>query len=292
MTEVVARELVKAVCRMIAALPNPVIPYLARILAFCLVPLARKDLKRLRLNVAAVYKLPQGTHFSKMFERQVMFHQIVANLETIKIIQKPESATFLGEQELKAEIEKAELAGNGHIIVTGHLGSWELTGSQCSKQAKEPLNVLAKRSKVKGVTAALEWLRESMGTKVLWNDQKTLLRDMIDILSRGGSLGFVMDQKPTGKGKHLVTFLDRSTEFVAGPAAMVSRTGCAAIAVYCMREAPFRYRLISQTLCPSGVGMGADQSELTQKFAQSISDTIKLYPEQWTWNYKRWRDVV
>jgi KDO2-lipid IV(A) lauroyltransferase len=282
--------LIRLLCMLIAALPRGAFAPLARFLSVVLLPLARKDLARLRQNVALIYNLPPGTHFAKLFEKQVFYHQIVSNLESIKIIQKPHTAQFSGESEFKRQVELAEQAGRGSIIISGHLGCWELLGILVSRQARSPMTVLAKRSKVRGVTKALNWLRDAMPVRILWSDRKDLVAAMTGVLTQGDALGFVMDQRPLGKGgRHVVPFLGRDTEFVAGPAAMVHRTGCAAIATYCVREAPFRYRLITKTLIASGDGLSADQTELTKTLAQDISATILRYPEQWTWNYKRWQ---
>ncbi len=282
--------LIRSFCTLIAALPNSAFTPLARCLTALVMVLKRKEVDRLGKNVELVYKLPAGTHFAKMFAKQVFFHQIVSNLESIKIIQKPHTAEFTGEPEFKAEVAKAEALGLGSIIISGHVGTWELLGILVSRQARAPMTVLAKRSKVAGVTEALTWLRDLMPVTILWNDRKDLLSEMMAVLKRGNSLGFVMDQKPLGRGgRHIVPFLGQDTEFVAGPAAMVHRSGCAAISTYCVREAPFQYRLISKTVVASGDGRGADQTEITSLLAADIGAMILRYPEQWCWNYKRWR---
>ena len=48
----------------------------------------------------------------------------------------------------------------------------------------------------------------------------------------------------------VVDFLGRQTEFVGGPGAVASKTGCAVIGVYCTRLAPFTYRFEVDELFP------------------------------------------
>lgn len=250
--------------------------------------LARKDVKRLRENVQRVYQLPPKSHFSAMFERQVFRHHIVCGLETIRILMEPDLIHLQGFDAFAALIRQSERAGKGHLLLTGHLGSWELCAYYGQKAATRPLSVLAKPPKRPALQQALEGFRANLGARVLWTDRKTLLRDMLGVLRRGEGLGFVMDQKPEGRRGPLVTFLGQPTPFVGGPAAMAVRTECAVISLFCVREGAFRYRLVSEALLDAGHGV-ADEQAMTQRFADVIDQAIRVYPEQWTWNYKRWR---
>ncbi len=269
--------------------PKGLFPLLATGVCVLARPFAGKDRRRLRSNARLIYGLPAGSHFSRMFERQVWRHQSICALETLRIIQDPDVAEVVGLEEVRASIAAAEVINKGHIIITAHLGSWELCALYGQKAATRPFHVLAKASRWPEVTAFLDRLRRRMGTPVLWTDKKSLLKDMLKALRGGESVGFVMDQKPEGRQGPKVEFLGQPTEFVSGPAQMAVKTGCAVISVFCMREGPFRYRLVSRTLAPGNHGE-TDEDALTQRMADAISSVIRAYPEQWTWNYKRWRD--
>ncbi len=270
-------------------LPRGLFEPLGRALAWGLRLVSRRDRLYLGRNVAAVYGLPPGTHFAQMFERQVFAHQVVCALETLRLIQQPELVQVTGFDDLKAHVAAAEAAGRGHIIVTAHLGSWELCAYFGRKAASLPFHVLAKPTKHPAMTLFLDRLRARMGVDVFWTDRRSLLRDMLGALKKGESVGFVMDQKPEGRKGPVVDFLGIPTEFVSGPAT-VARTGSAVIALYCVREGAFRYRLLVETLLAPATPRPADDA-LTQAMASSIERAVRLYPEQWAWTYKRWRFV-
>ncbi|MCX6109209.1 MAG: lysophospholipid acyltransferase family protein, partial [Proteobacteria bacterium] len=191
---------------------------------------------------------------------------------------------------------------------TAHLGSWELCAYYAQKAASKPLHVLAKPSRSKLLTAFLDVLRGRMGTHVLWTDKKTLLRDMLEALRRREALGFVMDQKPEGRSGPVVPFFGVATEFVFGPEKLARKIGCPVIAIFCVREGPLTYRLLSETLFgpprpagPAGpAGPGVDPAcaqstadgAVTARCAEAIERVIRAYPEQWTWTYKRWRETI
>jgi KDO2-lipid IV(A) lauroyltransferase len=208
--------------------------------------------------------------------------------ESIRIIRNPREAKVTGIESIEKLIQSADAAGKGHLIVTAHLGSWELVAYHGAKAASKPFHVLAKPPKNRGARKLLEELREQMGVRVLWTDRKTLLRDMLQNVRSGGSIGFVMDQKPEGRKGPVVNFFGHETEFVSGPAAIASKTGCAVISLFCVRVAPFHYHLVSRELLPPGTE-SSDTGSLTQAMAAEIERVIRLYPEQWCWNYKRWR---
>lgn len=258
------------------------------VLARVIRPFAKKDLAQLRSNVQRVYNLPPKSHFSAMFEQQVLRHHMTCALETLRIIQEPKVMEIAGFEALRTAIAAVETINKGHVIVTAHLGSWELCAYLGQKAASRPFRVLAKPPKRIGALTFLNKVRERMGVEVLWTDRKSLLKDMLGGLKRGESIGFVMDQKPEGRQGPVVPFFGIGTEFVSGPATMTLRTGCAVIALFCVREGPFAYRAVSQTLAPGGHNE-TDELALTARMAAAIEAAVRLYPEQWTWNYKRWR---
>ena len=111
---------------------------------------------------------------------------------------------------------------------------------------------------------------------------------MLKLLKAGECLGFVMDQKPEGRIGPSVNFLGQMTEFVSGPAKLAMRQSSPVLAVFCVRTGPHQYRLLQKVVAPADHGID-DETILTQKMADAIEEAIRLYPEQWIWNYKRWR---
>ncbi len=279
--------LVEGIVRLVCFFPKDVIEVTGVILANVVCVWGGKNRMRIYKNTQLVYNLPEQSHFAKMFVRQIIGHQVHCFLETVKFILQPQSVRVIGLQDLESQIKEAEAQGLGHIIVTGHVGSWEMVAYYGNLVSQKPFHVLAKPSRFRGFTLFLERLRLKMGTPVLWNHKKNLVREILGALRRGESIGFVMDQKPEGRKGPLVSFFEMPTAFVGGPASIAIKTRCAIIGVFCLRESPFEYRILSRTLAPAG-HQYQDEIELTQIMAREIEGIIKAYPEQWLWNYKRW----
>jgi KDO2-lipid IV(A) lauroyltransferase len=247
-----------------------------------------RDNRILKSNIARVYHLPPDSHFSDMFRRQVFRHQVSATMETIRCSFDDRQLRMEGVEEFNRVLAAAADGPHGMVVITGHTGSWELCAKYCVRALPRAFNVLAKPSVNKAFTMFLERLRVRIGANVFWTDKKSLLKDMLGALKKREAVGFVMDQKPENRKGPVVEFFGIPTEFVAGPASMAVRTGAAVVSVFCMRTGPFSYRLLANMLAPPGHGL-SDELALTQVMAREIESVIRAYPEQWTWNYKRWR---
>lgn len=270
--------------------PKRLTPFLAAVIVLLVRPFVGKDVRRFRDNVHRIYGLPPGSHFSRMFERQCMRHQVQCALETLQAMQDPGRLQVTGFDELTTLVRAAEARGKAHVLITAHLGAWELAAFYGGKAGSKTLSVLAKPSRYEAVTRALDELRKTkLGTPVLWTGSKTLLREMLSVLKRTEPIGFVMDQKPDGRQGPVVSFFGIPTPFVSGPAAMALRADAAVLALFVVREGAYRYRIVSETIWGGSETGALDETALTSRMASAIERAIRAYPEQWTWNYKRWR---
>ncbi len=270
-------------------MPKAMVPWIAGLFSMLAPRLLKRDSRLIEANVARVYKLPPHSVFTRDFKRQVFRSQALIALETFKHLFSPKPLVkFHGREILKATLAKVGASGNGLIFVTAHHGSWEFVASEIALATGKTFVALAKPSKVPEFTEVLSQLRGRGNTRVLLTDSKNLLRDMMKTLKDNGNLGFVMDQKPEGRVGPIVDFLGQPTEFVTGPAKLAKRHSSPVIALFCIRTAPWEYRIEFELVLEPEQTQGEEQV-LTQKMASAITRSIELYPEQWIWNYKRWR---
>ena len=126
--------------------------------------------------------------------------------------------------------------------------------------------------------------------KVLWTDSKTLLRDMMSVAQNKEHLGFVMDQRPGKRqGGHPSVFLGiPETNIVPGPVLMATRKNMPVYGVYMLRIGMCEYRMYVNEILPPGHGE-TNEARVAQLMADDMSRMIRLYPEQWSWNYRRWK---
>jgi KDO2-lipid IV(A) lauroyltransferase len=242
----------------------------------------KKQKEIIRKNVMFIYDLPAHSSFSKNFVKQVIKHQVYSSLESFRFLKRYDTFEFSGLDEFKENLEAC--GDKGVVAIAAHIGAWELLARITPSQTKKTFYAVAKPSKNTGMSKVLNDIRNENGTELLWSGQSSLARDMQKVLKEGHILGMVMDQKPKKRQGPEVEFLGRKTTFVAGPATMSMKTNAETFSFFCVREGYLKYRLVTSHLRD----VGDDLNSRTQRYATEIERVIKLYPEQWCWNYRRW----
>ena len=266
--------------------PRPLFPWSIRFLAWVHRTGSRREMAIARTNFRRVLRVPEAEVGPLL--RRLCREQIAIQLETVRGLFSPSSLRVDGVEELRALLERVEAQGRGTLLVTGHLGSWELVVHWISRLSPRTFHILAKRTRMAPLTRLLARLRRRAGAKTLWVGDKSLVRDMLQAIKGGDVLGFAMDQKPKRNRGPTVRFFGLPTAFVGGPGAIAIRTQCPVISVYCLRVAPFQFRFVGRELLPADHGV-EDEAALTQVLADDIEAEIRRHPEQWMWTYRRWR---
>ncbi len=281
--------LFRILVRLLALLPDPIVETLATTVAWLSGNLPSRRLRLIRMNVDKILGLPPHTSFAKAFYRQVFGSQVRCLVETCREVIAPGTIVLEGEDEWRRLVQGIEKNGRGIIFAAAHIGSWEITGALIARSCSKQVHALAKLPKVRGGATALEWLRQRLGLTVLWSHKKSLVRDMISSLRKGEHLAMVIDQKPEGRAGDTVQFIGKPVAFVGGPAAMSLRCNAPIISVATVRTGPRRFRVIgSLVFDPSVLDGSMSETQVSQMCAAEIERWIRLYPEQWTWEYKRW----
>lgn len=274
---------------LIAAIPPRCLGFVVWMLYWISYPFTARDRRVIQNNVLRVYGLPAHSEFSKTFTKQNQMTQALIMLETIKYLFRPEQLQISGLDEAREKLQAASRE-SGVVIITAHHGSWELAGHAATKGFDRTFYVLAKPSKAKWLTPLLDGIRERLGMKVLWTDAKTLLRDMMAAAQNKEHLGFVMDQRPGSKqGGHSCAFLAiPNTQIVPGPVVMATRKNMPVYGIYMMRVGLCQYRFYCDEVLPPAHGV-TDEQAVAQMMADNMTSMIRKYPEQWSWNYRRWK---
>lgn len=276
--------------RWLAAVPTALHGLLVSLLWWISFPFTDRERQLILANIERVYQMRPQTTFAKSFVRQVLESQLRVYVETIQYVFHPGRVKVLGLDECRKFIATRVGKDSGAVVITCHLGSWELAGHFAALALQKPFQVLAKPSRTKWINPILDDLRRRLKMSVLWTDAKSLYRDMLRALDAGQSLGFVMDQRPGMRASgHLVTFMGvPDTVIVSGPAKMIAKKNVPALGVYCVRQGPSEFRLIATEILASDHGI-KNEEEISKLLAADMERLIRLYPEQWAWNYKRWK---
>jgi KDO2-lipid IV(A) lauroyltransferase len=191
------------------------------------------------------------------------------------------------EERKKFEAERAK--GRGTILVSPHLGNWEIAVFAYSA-LHEPLDYLARPLDNPLIEDLTVHLRTRFGNRPI--NKTNSVVSVIEILRTGGILGILPDVNVHPKEGVFVPFFNVPACTTSGVAMLAMRTN-AMIVPMCgiWDEQKKRYRVIyGKIIEPVRTGnRQQDIAETTALYTSEIEKFIRAYPEQWLWIHKRWK---
>jgi KDO2-lipid IV(A) lauroyltransferase len=184
---------------------------------------------------------------------------------------------------------RAEAVGKGVLILTGHLGAWELSSFYHSLMG-HPMGMVIRRLDNRILDEYVNRIRCLHGNQVLHKDD--FARGLITAMRAGDTVGILMDTNMTPPQGVFVDYFGRPACTASGLARVALKTGAAVVPGFLLWErAEQRYVLhFGEPLSlPDSGDSEADVLELTQTCTSVIEDWVRRYPEQWLWIHRRWK---
>jgi Kdo2-lipid IVA lauroyltransferase/acyltransferase len=177
---------------------------------------------------------------------------------------------------------------NGLIIVSAHLGNWEmgLQFARCFLQ--KPILGVAKKIRFEPFNRWVHRLRTRFGIRIIY--KKGALPEMRQALRQGGILALLVDQSRRSEGVE-VQFFGKKVTATPAAAFLAIRCKSPVVPVFCIREADGQ--LTIQIKPPLKMlrtkDLRADVQINTQMITDAVERVVRDYPEQWFWVHKRWK---
>lgn len=196
---------------------------------------------------------------------------------------------FQIDPETLAKYEEWRHGGRGVIIVSPHLGNWELFVFAWSA-LREPISYLARpldNPKIEELTVRL---RTRFGNRPI--NKTNAVPTAIRILRDGGTLGILADVNAHPKEGVFVPFFGVPACTSIGAAMLAIRTNAVIIpACGVWDEEKQHYIAVhGEVVEPPNTGdRQKDIHETTARFTVEVEKLIRKYPDQWMWIHKRWK---
>jgi lauroyl/myristoyl acyltransferase len=192
----------------------------------------------------------------------------------------PEEIRALVEEWVGFEhIVAARERGKGGILVTAHLGNWEMGGILLALEGV-PLTVVTLEEPASGLTEWRERYRRRLGIKTIQVGADPFsFVGIFSALRRNEFVAMLVD-RPYGDAAAPVSFFGAQTSFSAAPTLLWRHTGAAVIPAFVLQKPGGRYASI---LAPP-IPMDADGAANAQRFATVFETVVRCNPEQW-FNY-------
>jgi len=185
--------------------------------------------------------------------------------------------------------DEALSKGKGVIVLTAHLGNWELGGVVVALLGY-PLWVVALEHKDKRVNKFFNSQRERKGVKVI--PLRKAVRACLDFLKVNKMVALVGDRDFTENGI-VLNFFGKPALFPEGAAAFSLKTGASIVPGFMLRNKDDSFTLRIEKpiqFIPSG-NKDKDLLELIGIYKNIFEDYINKYPDQWYMFRRFWKDI-
>jgi KDO2-lipid IV(A) lauroyltransferase len=183
----------------------------------------------------------------------------------------------------------AEARGKGVLIVTGHLGAWELSSFYHSLMG-HPMGMVIRRLDNRRLDEFVNANRCLHGNRVLHKDD--FARGLLTSMRQGKTVGILMDTNMTPPQGVFVRFFGRPACTASGLAHVALKTGAAVLPGFVLWEPAERQYVLhfGPELVFTRTGDAqADILAATQQCTEAIEAWIRRYPDQWLWIHRRWK---
>jgi Kdo2-lipid IVA lauroyltransferase/acyltransferase len=205
----------------------------------------------------------------------------------------PESIRSLVEikfdDESRRLYEKVKAEKRGVLIVTGHMGNWELLVMAFAVQ-HEPISYLARPLDNHLLENATVAMRSRFGNRPISKRNSAMLA--ISILREGGFLGILADVNAHPKEGVFVPFFGIPACTASGAAMIAIRSNSLIFPAFCVWDIKEgRYTFVRGAVIePVDSGnRKEDIVAITAAYTREIEKVIRDYPDQWMWIHKRWK---
>ena len=187
----------------------------------------------------------------------------------------------------RERLDAAYAKGKGIIVLTAHLGSWEVMAAAL-RDYDCPGVTIGRRIYFKKYDEFLNSIRRSHDVEVIYRDDSP--RKMLKTLKQNWIVGIVADQDVDSVDGVFVNFFGRQAYTPTGPVTLAKVSGAVLLPVFIIREEYGHTLAIDEPIELRDTGdKEADLIYNTQKWSNVVESYVRKYPEQWVWMHRRWK---
>ncbi len=179
--------------------------------------------------------------------------------------------------------------GKGVLVVTGHLGAWELSSLYHSLMGY-PMGLVIRRLDNPLVDAFVNRIRCRHGNRVIHKDD--FARGLISSMRAGETVGILMDTNMTPPQGVFVPYFGVQACTASGLARVALKTDASVLPGFLLWDEGRRKYVLRFGECMELTrtdDADADAVANTAAFTAAIEAAVRRNPEQWLWMHRRWK---
>ena len=174
----------------------------------------------------------------------------------------------------------------GVILLTGHLGFWEI-GLFVLPEMGIPFDVVAKPLKNPLTERYFARIRKTFGAEVL--ESRKGARKIIKALQAEHVVAILLDQHISPPGSVATEFFGRKAYTTTAITSLAMKYRVPVVPVFCLRQADSRYKVWAEPMILLEDDGDHAVERNTQLLTDKIEEAIRRDVTQWFWMHKRWR---
>ena len=204
----------------------------------------------------------------------------------------PEESALLVESVVGfSRLVEGRLKGKGVVLLTAHLGNWEIGGLMLA-EVKQPIHVVLVPDLFSGVERVRRRMHARAGVTEIPVDSTFLpTLAVLRALDRNGIVAMQGDRDFDNTGI-AAPFFGREAYFPRGPFRVAMATGAVVLPAFIVRVPGGRYRAVIEE--PLSIEETGDRDAALRRniarYVAVLERYVKAYPEQWYCFYPFWDD--
>jgi Kdo2-lipid IVA lauroyltransferase/acyltransferase len=175
-------------------------------------------------------------------------------------------------------LEQARQRGKGTLLITGHLGAWELGGMTLAADGF-PVNVVTLEEPTEELNKWRQEYRDRFGIKTITvGSDKFAFVEIIQALRRNELVAMLVD-RPYLNSAVDVRFFDRTTRFSSAAARISQITEASVMPAFVLQLEPGKYGCYAYPRIEMPITDTIEEN--SQRIANVFQSIIREFPEQW-----------
>lgn len=291
---------------LIRSLPHTIALRIARLVgmvAYYLMPIRKKTVLQ---NLRRAFGKEKSEKELRRIARQCYqnFSMTVTEFIRMPVMDSEYLASLIEQIEGEEYFNQVGREKGGYLVVSGHLGNWEMVGSYFASIGV-PVSVVARPMHNPLWDRAINAIREKKGMRVISTRASPKL--LISHIREGRAVAFLVDQDARGAGIW-VDFFGHPASTFTGPAVFLQRFRMPILPMYTVRTGLARHKVIfkppiyPELYFKQVKGCGEEQEnrqereahsdvtrQIVQQYTSLLESVIREYPEQYFWFHRRWK---
>ncbi|MBN2430553.1 MAG: lysophospholipid acyltransferase family protein [Acidobacteria bacterium] len=176
------------------------------------------------------------------------------------------------------------------LFLTAHLGFWELMAF-CHGVVARRVHFIVRNLNQPGLDELLCRYRSLTGNVAI--PKQNALRQVLRTLGRGEDVGILIDQNVQAKEGIFVDFFGKAASFTPGFALVALKSDAVILPSFMVHnprgQARYTFHYLPEMPLEKTGDLETDIRRNTQRFARTLEEAVRRWPEHWLWGHRRWR---